>query len=115
MKLNHDQKTYLMGLLEQESEGLGKCQDVELQEEFKLIDQCQDIIQASIENKIINSISISWCADDVKQQASDMNVELTEKEIIDVLSSMKNYHDASIGINWEVIEAHINDVINERA
>jgi hypothetical protein len=46
------------------------------------------------------TISISWHVDDVLEQCPS----LSRVEALDVLHTLKHRHDATIGINWEVIE-----------
>lgn len=53
-----------------------------------------------------DSIDISWHIEDVKEVASD----LTDDECRQVLQLAKNDHDATIGINWEVLEFHASQV-----
>ena len=45
------------------------------------------------------SISIVWSAEDVLS----IDEELTAEQVNDVLNYLERKHDASIGINWEVI------------
>tara|TARA_R110002096_G_scaffold136556_6_gene289285 strand:+ start:1490 stop:1672 length:183 start_codon:yes stop_codon:yes gene_type:complete len=52
---------------------------------------------------------ITWCAEDIKNQCDT----LTDKQIGDVLSLIENDHDATIGVNWEVINHYIKEVIKE--
>lgn len=59
-------------------------------------------------------ISITWTDADVIQQAEVMGETLTEQEVSDVLELMEKDHDATIGINWDVISYHINRIIEER-
>jgi len=54
-------------------------------------------------------ITITWCAEDVLA----VDPSLTPKQVTDVLSLMKHKHDASIGINWDVIQCHIDQVKEE--
>ena len=61
-----------------------------------------------------DQIFISWCKDDILKQAKQNNVELTDKEIISVLQLMINNHDATVGVNWDVIDCCIHEIISER-
>lgn len=45
-------------------------------------------------------IAIIWDIEDVKEVRSDMN----DVQAMEVLRRLKDKHDASIGINWDVIE-----------
>ena len=48
-------------------------------------------------------ITIEWHVDDVKS----LNENLTNEQCIAVLEQAKKTHDASIGINWDVIKCHV--------
>jgi uncharacterized protein YpuA (DUF1002 family) len=50
------------------------------------------------------TISIKWGDDDVRHQASQMGVTLTDEQIINVLNLVKNNHDADYGVTWDTIE-----------
>lgn len=52
-------------------------------------------------------INITWTIDDVLMQATKDNVNLNKKEALTVLKKLKQNHDATIGINWEVISETI--------
>jgi uncharacterized protein YjaG (DUF416 family) len=58
-------------------------------------------------------IAISWCIEDVLGRAEDRDIELTEDQALDVLSAMESGHDCEIGINWNVIDFHIDEVIED--
>lgn len=53
-------------------------------------------------------ISIKWSTDDVLHQAKEDSVELTEEQAIEILEILDRKHDATIGINWDVISSHID-------
>lgn len=57
-----------------------------------------------------DEILISWCVDDVKSIAPD----LTNEQCREVLCRAKQDHDATIGINWEVLEV-IADAVRDAA
>ena len=59
-------------------------------------------------------IKISWHFDDVKARAKETGIPLTDSECGDVLDSMKNGHDASLGISWEVMDVHIEFIVAAR-
>ena len=54
----------------------------------------------------MKKITITWCIDDVLA----VDHSLTPKQAREVLRLMKHRHDASIGINWDVIQCHIDQV-----
>lgn len=47
-----------------------------------------------------DEITITWHTDDVLSVRPD----LTKDQALDVLLECKSRHDASVGINWEVID-----------
>ena len=47
-------------------------------------------------------ISITWSTEDVQEVRPD----LTEDQAWQVLQAAKEHHDATIGINWSVLECH---------
>lgn len=49
---------------------------------------------------LTEKISIVWMIDDIKEVRPD----LTDKQCSEVLDSLKNDHDATVGINWETID-----------
>ena len=53
-----------------------------------------------------NSVAIKWCSDDVLEVRPD----LTGEQASQVLSVLVDKHDATIGINWDVIETTADDL-----
>ena len=69
-----------------------------------------------------NTISLQWCTDDVKQQLKDRNdlkkgwgkkESLTLKECREVLGRCLRRHDATLGLSWDIMDIHIDDVLEE--
>ena len=58
-------------------------------------------------------IEIVWNTDDVFDQAKRDGVDISEEQASLVLQRMKRYHDACVGINWDVISYHIEEVLRE--
>lgn len=56
-------------------------------------------------------IEIVWTTDDVFSRAEDLGYTLTDKQAKQVLMLAKSNHDATIGINWDVIDAYINEIL----
>ena len=52
-----------------------------------------------------NQIALHWTTEDVMQQCN----WLTKKQAQDVLYTCLRNHDASIGLNWDVIECVAED------
>lgn len=53
-----------------------------------------------------------WFIEDIRQQAQDEGIEITDVQCVEILDRINRWHDATIGINWEVISCHIDSVIN---
>ena len=49
-----------------------------------------------------DQIAVSWHIDDVREVRPD----LTDDQCREVLAQAKHRHDAEIGINWDVLDAH---------
>lgn len=59
-------------------------------------------------------IPVFWNRNDVIGTAHEMEVLLTDDEIEQVCVRLERLHDATIGINWDVIKCEIQSVIDER-
>lgn len=60
-----------------------------------------------------NSVSIPWTIMDIELTAENLDIELTEKQKLLVLESLRDDFDAESGINWYTLEMAINNVIGE--
>ena len=58
----------------------------------------------------MKTIEIRWSTEDVLGKAEEMDVELTEEQADVILDNIERSHDASVGINWDVIEYHIESL-----
>jgi hypothetical protein len=56
--------------------------------------------------RLPDKIAITWHIDDVKELRPD----LTDDQAREVLQQAKDRHDAGIGITWEVLEIHADDL-----
>jgi hypothetical protein len=59
----------------------------------------------------MKTITIKWSTNDVQSRAEDMGVEITAEQGDEILQNVFDNHDANIGVNWEVIEFHIEDFL----
>lgn len=57
----------------------------------------------------MKTISIKWSTYDILVKANDLEIEITEKQADKILDDIERQHDASIGINWDVIASHLYD------
>ena len=55
-----------------------------------------------------DAIAVVWLLDDVICTAEEMGYTLTEEQARDILAEISHRHDATIGINWEVIQSYID-------
>ena len=73
-----------------------------------------DSLNSPINHK--GQISVKWCREDVIEQAKNFSpaINLTDEEVDHILFRLVHYHDASIGISWDTLDFHIDDVVSER-
>ncbi len=55
-----------------------------------------DVIAASI-----------WQVEDVMARAEECGRTVTQAEATDIVRKLDKYHDANVGISWEVIDAYL--------
>ena len=63
-----------------------------------------------MQEQLPNEITITWCIEDVESISED----LTDDECREVLRLAKKNHDATIGINWDVLETWADQVRSDR-
>tara|TARA_R110001606_G_scaffold44800_1_gene116960 strand:+ start:283 stop:564 length:282 start_codon:yes stop_codon:yes gene_type:complete len=63
-----------------------------------------------------DTISLQWSTLDVKQQLIDRNKKekLNIEECREVLDRCLRRHDATMGLSWDIMDIHIDDVLEER-
>jgi hypothetical protein len=59
-------------------------------------------------------ISITWSTEDVAIRCEKLGVYLNAEQQNEVLRNVKRLHDAEVGINWDVIDAHIESYLEGR-
>ena len=57
---------------------------------------------------------VIWTPADVETITEELGVKLTAEEIEEVLRRMGKRHDATIGINWDVIRSLVREVFAAR-
>lgn len=72
------------------------------------INGCADI-EAHMAEQLPAEISVTWCVEDVLATSES----LTDHQARLVLQQLEKKHDATIGINWEVIEYTIDAMRRE--
>ncbi len=71
----------------------------------KFIEQLQE--QHDPETELVGVI---WLKEDVIWRASDRGLTVSDEEASEVLEALANNHDACIGINWDIIDYHLDDL-----
>lgn len=61
----------------------------------------------------MKTIVIKWSTEDVLAMAESMDIELTETQADQILDNLIKCLDANVGINWDVINFHIEDYLNK--
>jgi hypothetical protein len=61
-------------------------------------------VKVELQTELPDEIQISWHFTDVQE----VDGKLTDDEARQVLQLLKDFHDATIGINWDTIKATIN-------
>jgi len=73
----------------------------------------EEITDKALIKALKTKVRITWCGEDVYAQAISTGYKPTADEVNTILDRLKRHHDATIGINWDVIDWHISDVIKE--
>jgi hypothetical protein len=61
-----------------------------------------------------DKVAIVWKIDDIIDRAKQYNnIDLTEDQAQEILGSIHSQHDCNQGINWTVIDVHIDMLIND--
>ena len=53
--------------------------------------------------------SVKWSWEDFQGRAQDRGIKLSKKKCQELLEQMIRKHDASIGINWDVLDCYIDN------
>jgi uncharacterized protein YpuA (DUF1002 family) len=55
-----------------------------------------------------------WDDDDIRSVAEDMDIELTDDQVLSVMQLIVKAHDANIGINWDAIGSAIDTILESK-
>jgi hypothetical protein len=61
----------------------------------------------------IYTLRSDWNVDDILDAANQMNKKITNDQAIRVMYHVTHTFDANFGINWDVIETSIRDILLE--
>lgn len=53
-------------------------------------------------------VAVIWLGGDVIDRAGDRGLTLSDAEASQIVKAMERNHDACIGINWDVIDFHLD-------
>ena len=70
----------------------------------------------SLKEEFINgdAIAVIWTTEDVFTESENIDTEISEEEAQKILEILDRKHDASIGISWDTISCHIDEIIHDR-
>jgi len=60
-----------------------------------------------------DTISLKWCVGDVLSQVEGRDKTLSLDQAREVLAIIEHRHDACIGVNWDVIDCHIDMYLDD--
>lgn len=69
---------------------------------YEEIQKAKEILKAA------DFIESFWHMDDIIGRAKENKKRITKKQAREIAAIMSRRHDANIGINWEVIDCHID-------
>ena len=58
-------------------------------------------------------ISIKWHIADVIERSRERGINLSGQQAKEILSNIKDKHDATIGVNWDVIDVCVDFYLDE--
>ena len=61
-----------------------------------------------------DEIHIVWSIEDVHEMAKQVDSPLSDEEARKILAAAERRHDASVGINWNVLATHIQATLDEK-
>ena len=60
------------------------------------------------------SITSKWSVEDIQYIAASQSLKISDADAMAVLKLVKRDFDANIGVNWEVLEYHLESYLNEK-
>ena len=51
-----------------------------------------------------------WCVEDVLERAEERGIKISRKEAEEIIDEIHRKRDSTIGINWDVIDAYLDEV-----
>ena len=79
--------------------------------------ELEDLISNKLDNQHNqqdkNSIFIFWHISDIFNQAKERNIRISLEDARNMLQEIKDNHDATIGINWNVIDTYLDEYVRK--
>jgi hypothetical protein len=78
--------------------------------------EIEDLITHKLDDELIsekNSIFIFWHISDILNRARERNIRISLIDARNMLQEIKDNHDACIGINWDVIDAYLDEYVQK--
>jgi hypothetical protein len=72
-----------------------------------------DLLSKELAEDVDKTIAYVWHVDDVLSRGKERHINLSEQQAIEILHRIDKGKDASIGINWEVIDVYTDSYIDE--
>lgn len=72
------------------------------------VKECIEHLQSYNPEDII--AHVIWTTEDVFQTAKENGVCLTQEQADEVIEAVDHHHDAELGITWDTLRCHIDDV-----
>ena len=63
----------------------------------------------SIKEYFSDKIAMTWTAEDILTRAGEINIDITDEQAVEILSSLQDNFNTNIRINWNIIDDYIID------
>ena len=57
-------------------------------------------------------VRIDWNLEDFNDRAKDLELELTDSQLVDAMEQVAHYHDCNYGVTWLDIDQALENQIN---
>ena len=71
-----------------------------------------EVMDPTMKKLLKQKFGSSWCGEDVYSQALDNDIELTPSQLLSIMDHLNHNHDATVGINWDVIDYAIKHILD---
>lgn len=55
--------------------------------------------------------AVVWAVEDIQMEAQEMGITISPEDAEEVLDSITFDHDANVGVNWDVIRFHLENLL----